>query len=181
MTNPGDSDEWWKQYGGEGVSGEPGNWHSDESGNHAAVPPPPAEPVGYSALPKYPAAPVVPQYQQYPGYPQSGYPQPSVGQYGAPAYPGGYQPYGVAPRPQGTNGMAIASLVVSLIGLVSCFIGIGPIVGLILGVVALNQIKSTGQPGRGIALAGVWVGVAGIVMAIIYWVVVVVTAVSNSS
>ena len=49
-----------------------------------------------------------------------------------------------------TNGMAIAALIVSL---VSC----GP-VGLILGIISLNQIKVSGEQGRGMALAGVIIG-----------------------
>ena len=51
--------------------------------------------------------------------------------------------------------MAIASLASSLIG-VLC--GIGSIVGIVLGVVALNQIKQTGQGGHGLAIAGIAVG-----------------------
>jgi uncharacterized membrane protein len=42
------------------------------------------------------------------------------------------------------------------IGIVSC--GIGSIVGIVLGVIALNQIKQTNQYGRGLAIAGIAVG-----------------------
>ena len=58
--------------------------------------------------------------------------------------------------------MAIASLVCSLLGWL-CLIG--PILGLIFGFVALNQIKQTGQRGRGMALAGIIIG--GILVALI--------------
>ena len=51
--------------------------------------------------------------------------------------------------------MAIASLASSLIG-VLC--GLGSIVGIVLGVIALNQIKQTGQGGHGLAVAGIAVG-----------------------
>ena len=51
--------------------------------------------------------------------------------------------------------MAIASLVSSLIG-VLC--GIGSIVGIALGLVAMNQIKTTREGGQGLAIAGVAVG-----------------------
>ena len=61
-------------------------------------------------------------------------------------------------QPVGTNGLAIASLVVSLAG--GCFYSLGGIVGIILGIVALNQIKQTGQQGRGLAIAGIAVGAA---------------------
>jgi large-conductance mechanosensitive channel len=48
-----------------------------------------------------------------------------------------------------TNTLAIVSLVVAL------FV---PLVGAILGHVAMGQIKKTGEQGRGIALAGVIIG-----------------------
>jgi Domain of unknown function (DUF4190) len=68
------------------------------------------------------------------------------------------------PRPQsaGTNRMAIASLVCSLFGWLWL---IGPILGLMFGFVALNQIRQTGQRGRGMAIAGIAIG--GILVAFI--------------
>ena len=60
----------------------------------------------------------------------------------------------------GTNTMAIASLIVSVIGGLFC---IGEIVGIILGFVALNQIKQTRQSGHGVAVAGIAVGVVWLV------------------
>jgi hypothetical protein len=60
-------------------------------------------------------------------------------------------PYG-QPAPQTTNGLAVASLVVSLVCLAP--------VGLILGLVALNQINESNgtQGGKGMAIAGVTIG-----------------------
>ncbi|MGW2557720.1 DUF4190 domain-containing protein [Streptomyces sp. NPDC001514] len=57
-----------------------------------------------------------------------------------------YPPYGVPPRPS-TNGFAIGSLVA---GIVCCL----PPLGLVLGLIALAQIKRKGQDGRGLATAG---------------------------
>jgi hypothetical protein len=53
-----------------------------------------------------------------------------------------------------TSGLAVASLVLGILGL---FCGIPGVVGLVLGIVALNQIKkSQGQiEGRGLAIAGI--------------------------
>jgi Domain of unknown function (DUF4190) len=83
-----------------------------------------------------------------PSYPPSsggyGYPPPVPGGYGYPAQ-----------RSAGTNGMAIASLVSSLVGWM-CIVG--PILGLVFGFVALGQIKQTGQDGRGMAIAGIVIG-----------------------
>ncbi|MET7773129.1 DUF4190 domain-containing protein [Nocardia sp. NPDC005366] len=172
MTNPGDSDEWWKQYGGEGVS--------PESGAQSSVPQyPTSEPSGYPSAPQYPQQPPSQPYQQpqypqqppsQPQYPQQPYqqspaqPYPQQPNY---SYPPGYQPYG-GPVAAGTNGLAIGALVASLVGLCTC--SIGSIVGIILGVIALNQLKERPQDGRGLALSGIWVGVGGIVVWSIYFV-----------
>jgi hypothetical protein len=60
-------------------------------------------------------------------------------------------PYGAAPK---TNGMAIAALIVALVGCGLNFLGI------IFGVIALNQIKASNgtQTGEGLAKAGIIVG-----------------------
>ena len=57
------------------------------------------------------------------------------------------------PRPHESDGRA--SLLCSSIGWL--FI-IGPLLGLIFGFLALNQIKQTGQRGRGLAIAGIVIG-----------------------
>lgn len=68
----------------------------------------------------------------------------------------------VPPSERGVNGLSVASLVVSL----TCC---GPI-GMILGFVALSQIKKSGEQGRGMAIAGVVIGLLGIVAAVL-WIV----------
>lgn len=194
MTNPGDSDEWWKQYGGEGVAPQD-------------VPPAPQQPTpppaGYSSAPQFQQSPLTPPPQpQYPNYPppQAGYTPPQAANYaqpqanpapygqpqgypGAPVQPGyggypGYQPYpGYGAQGTGTNGLATASLIVSIIGLPSLFfcvfIPLISIVGLVLGIVSLNQLKTSGQQGRGLALGGVWVGAIGTVIGVALLVVLV--------
>ena len=74
--------------------------------------------------------------------------------------------------------MAIASLVSSLLGWLC---GIGPILGLIFGFIALNQIKKTGEGGRGLALAGIIIGALAIVFGIIYGIIVGIAAVNQQS
>jgi len=73
------------------------------------------------------------------------------------------------PPSAGTNGLAIGSLVLSLLGL---FCGIGSIVGVILGFIARGQIKRTGQGGDGMALAGIIIGIATLVISIGVYVIV---------
>lgn len=63
----------------------------------------------------------------------------------------------------GTNSLAIASLVLSILGL-CC--GIGSIVGIVLGFVARSQIRTSGQAGDGMALAGIIIGFVTLVLSI---------------
>ncbi|GHB76099.1 membrane protein [Streptomyces viridiviolaceus] len=59
----------------------------------------------------------------------------------------GPPPYGAYPRQPPVNGVAIAALVLGIL----CFV---PAVGLVLGLIALGQIKRKGERGKGLAVAG---------------------------
>ena len=86
--------------------------------------------------------------------------------------PGAPPAYGAAPAyaayPQGpkTNTLAIVSLVSSLVGVFVIPV-IGQIVGIITGHMSLNQIKRTGENGRGLGLAGVIIGWVSLGLAIV--------------
>ena len=69
------------------------------------------------------------------------------------AAPGAPPPLSVAPAEAKTSGMAIASLVLGILG----FCGITALVGLILGIVALVKINRSGGrlSGQGLAIAGI--------------------------
>lgn len=146
----------------------------------ADYPPPAYPPLGYPAQyhSGYAAQSRPPGYEQPPGYgpppSQPGAPQfggPPAG-YGTPRYPGsyyppadyqgGYGPHGVLQA--GTNGLAIASLISSFAGVFCC---IGSIVAIVLGALALGQIKHTRQEGYGLAVAGIVIGVATLVVNLI--------------
>jgi hypothetical protein len=102
-----------------------------------------------------PDAPV--DYPPDAGLPPPVYPPPYLGQPGYPGYyPGAYDPYRPS-KPPGTNGMAIASLVISLCSLIFCC-GATGFIGVILGIVGMRESKRTGQEGYGIALTGVIIG-----------------------
>jgi hypothetical protein len=127
-------------------------------------------PGNYPPPPPYGAAP----YGPPPGYPPPGYGAPGYGApgYGAPGYgPSGYGAPGYpafGAQPTKTNPLAIASLVASVVSL--C--GIGSIAGIILGVVAINQIKVSGESGRGLALAGIIVGAVTLLFSMLWLVLV---------
>ena len=76
-------------------------------------------------------------------------------------YPGQPHPTPYAQPPSaGTNGLAIASLI---LGIVWVF-GLGAILALIFGIVALRQMdRNPRQGGRGLAIAGVVLGGVGVV------------------
>ena len=91
----------------------------------------------------------------------------------APAAPAAYsaqQPAGspnawapTQPQGQPTNVLAIVSLVASIIGF--------SLIGVITGHIGLGQIKRTGAPGHGIALAGVIIGYVYIGASLLFLVV----------
>ncbi|MFC8346509.1 DUF4190 domain-containing protein [Streptomyces sp. NPDC057280] len=87
-----------------------------------------------------------------PHQPQGPYPQGPF----TPPGPWGYG-YGGYARPVPVNGVAIAALVLGVL----CFL---PGVGLVLGLIALAQIKKRGERGRGMAIAGSVLSVVGLVL-----------------
>jgi hypothetical protein len=82
-------------------------------------------------------------------------------EYGYP-YPVGY---GYPTQQAGTNSLAIYSLVASVVGLLC---GLGSMIGIVLGAIAINQIKRTRQGGYGLAVAGIVVGVASLVISVVW-------------
>jgi hypothetical protein len=64
-----------------------------------------------------------------------------------------------------TNNMAIWSLVSSILTVG----GLGSLAGIWLGFAARRRISETGERGKGLALAGIIVGVVTLVFAIAYW------------
>ena len=67
-------------------------------------------------------------------------------------------PYGSSAPVRGTNVLAIVALILGIVI---------PIGGIICGPIALAQIKRTGENGRGLALAGLVIGIAFTLIAII--------------
>jgi Septum formation/Domain of unknown function (DUF4190) len=85
----------------------------------------------------------------YPQYPQP-YPQQPYGQHGQqPAYP----------PPRSTNGLAIASLILGILGVI--------LLSVIFGIIALNQTKGGRQAGRGMAIAALVISGAWILLGVI--------------
>lgn len=140
-----------------------------EQSPSAPPPPPPPDPAQQHPYPQQqqpygqqqPPYPPQQPYQpyQYGAYPGS-YPPPPQGPYGG--YPGGY-PMQTAPK----NGLGIASLIVAIIGLLSVFGGILlGVVAVILGVLGRGRAKRGEATNGGVAVAGIVLGVLGIIVSI---------------
>ncbi|QKJ21178.1 DUF4190 domain-containing protein [Microbacterium hominis] len=63
--------------------------------------------------------------------------------------------------PPKTNALAIVSFVASLVGM-TLIPFLGSIVGVITGHMALSQLKTSAEQGRGLALAGTIIGWVGV-------------------
>jgi uncharacterized membrane protein len=135
---------------GGGYGGQPGGYGQQQPG------------YGQSSNPGY--------GQPNPGYGQQGYGQSQPGyDYGQQGYGGyqqpGYTGYPVAAPP--TNGLAVASLILGILGFVTC--GVTSVLAVILGHVALSQIKRSGEQGHGMAMAGVILGWILTGLWLLYW------------
>lgn len=139
--------------------GEP---QAPASGEQAYTPPAPA----YGEQSYAPPAP--PAYGQPPAaYGAPGQPAPVYAEQPPAGYPQAPSGYGQAPANPRTNILAILTLIAP-------FVSLG-LASLIMGPIALGQIKRTGEQGRGLAIAGIIIGAIAVVVtiiAIIFWIVV---------
>lgn len=137
--------------------------------------PPPPQPQPNDALPAPTPPTIAPGAGAYqpPAYPPPAYPAPQLFQqhpgaaptYGAAAY-GGY----AAPRK--TNVLSIIALIASILGFIWMLPFIGSLAGAIMGHISMNQVKTSGEQGRGMALAAViigWVGVGIVALLAIFF------------
>jgi hypothetical protein len=147
---------------------------------------PPSPPGGFTPPPGTPAYPPPPQA---PGYPPPAYPPPAPPQAGfpppgspPPGYAQGYPPAGYPPAgyghpyapPAPSNGLAVAALVCSIIGLCTFWmLGLGAIPGLlgvILGAVGMNRAKQLpNNTGSGQAKVGIVLGIVAIVASVAFF------------
>ncbi len=168
MSDTSQGPGWWlasdgKWYPPELWTGPPGSGPPAQPGSVAPGP----DPLSSPAQPNPYAGQATPYAGPSPTY--LGQPPGTVGApYGSP-YPG--QPYGQYPpyaNPAGArnNGLAVASLVCACLG---WFLFVPSVLAVIFGFVARSQIRQSAgtQRGEGLALAGIIVGFAWIVLFVI--------------
>ncbi|MCS4277582.1 hypothetical protein M2390_002791 [Mycetocola sp. BIGb0189] len=110
----------------------------------------------------YPAQQPAPGLQGYAAAPQQGYAAPQPG-YAQPGY---------AAAPQKTSVMAILALIFGIL--------VAP-VGIVLGHIALKQLKTSGEGGEGLAKAGLIIGYIFFALWILINIVGVITALAGAS
>ena len=117
------------------------------------APPPPPPPAYPTPPPAYPAPPA----QPYAGYPAH------------------------SPKPK-TNGLAIASMVLGILSVVffcAWFFPVMPILAVVFGHIALNQIRKQGTAGRGFAIAGLVTGYIGLAITVVMIILMIVGTVTS--
>ena len=112
------------------------------------------------------STPTSPEEQPFDASPQPPAPQPTYSYTPPPGFPPAY-----AAKPK-TNGMALASMILGIlgitVGLCLIFFPVMPILAVIFGHIGLTQTRNTGAPGRGYAIAGLVTGYVGIALAILW-------------
>lgn len=111
------------------------------------------------------------QQQQQNPYAQQGYQQPQQNPYaqqGQPAYTTGYYQYNpsVNVTTAENDGFAVASLILSIVGIVTCCTFVPSLLGLIFGIV--SKTKNDGTRPTGVSTAGIILGVIGLLLSV-FW------------
>jgi len=83
-----------------------------------------------------------------------------------PPQPGQWQPARWPGQPRATNGLAVAAMVLGIVGLLAYIFLIPQILGLLFGLISRGQIRRSGeaQAGSGMAVAGIVMGIIGILL-----------------
>ena len=70
-----------------------------------------------------------------------------------------------------SNGFCVASLVLGIIGLPTSCLFITPILGIVFGIIGLNQVAKSGAEGggKGMAIAGIICGVVGLGISFLFY------------
>ena len=86
------------------------------------------------------------------------------------------------PARTGTNGFAVASMVIGIVQFMFCLLVIGPILALVFGYKGRREIDGSGgrQTGRGMATAGIVLGWVGAGLTILFVVLIIIGSIADS-
>jgi hypothetical protein len=88
---------------------------------------------------------------------------------GTPSAPGTPIPMAMAPPAAKSNQLALWAMITGIISMIPCCLGIPGPVSIVLGIVALSQIKKNPQQtGSGFAITGIVLGILGLILAAVY-------------
>jgi hypothetical protein len=149
----------------------------DPAGQSNQPPPPPSEPQWNPQSAGTPPPGYGESAPPPPGYGQPAYGQPPNYPPPPPGAPGGY-----GQAPSQTSPLAIVSLVTGILGFLCCTFFVLGIAAVVTGFMARKQIaESQGRlKGSGMATAGLVLGVLSIVIAAVYWVLILTGAVDSN-
>jgi len=85
-----------------------------------------------------------------------------------------------APAPAPAPAPAEKWNVLSIIAFIIVFFGFS-LISIILGFIGLNQIKKTGERGRGLAIWAIVLGFVSIIIGIIFWIIFATALMANST
>ena len=91
-------------------------------------------------------------------------------------------PYGGQPVRQPQNGLGVAALVLSILGIAGCIPFIGGILGIVFGILGMKNADRSIATNKGMAKAGLIIGIVGLglwVLVGIVWLAVVVVLLAN--
>ena len=98
--------------------------------------------------------------------------EPAASTYDAPQFGQGALPYGGPPQPvyvpaAPTNPLAVTSMILGIVS-IACMPLVGP-VGLVLAILGMKQTATSGEQGRGMAIAGLVLGYLEIVLWFVFF------------
>lgn len=136
-------------------------------------------PIPAPELPTAPPPPVWPPAGAVP--PPGTPPPPAVPAVTYPTYTSP-SPYGGQPVRQPQNGLGVAALVLSILGIVGCIPFVGGVLGVVFGILGMKNADRGIANNKGTAKAGLIIGIVGLglwVLVGIVWLVVVLVLLAN--
>lgn len=86
-------------------------------------------------------------------------------------------PYGSAPQGSGEpqrSTLSLIALITGIVGVIPCCWGfvVVSIAAIVLGYLGLNETKTGAKTGKGMAKAGLILGIVGVLLGVLYWILV---------